>query len=156
MAILARRPTTSTFTPAPEGLHHVVCVDVADLGVMTSAFGDKHKVRIYWQLAETDERGRRFDVRKLYTLSLHKRAALRKDLESWRGQKFTEAELADGFNLEKLLGANATVQIVHDLGDDNTVWANVSVVLPAPKGVKKLFPLNFTRHQDRAPRQGVA
>ena len=45
--------------------------------------------------------GRRFDVARVYTLCLHERAALRKDLESWRGRKFTEQEL-DGFDLEKL------------------------------------------------------
>ena len=33
MAIIAKEPERS-FTPCPEGLHHAVCVDVVDLGVL--------------------------------------------------------------------------------------------------------------------------
>jgi hypothetical protein len=148
-ALIARCPR-STYTAAPEGLHAAVCVDVVDLGVVQGAYGAKHKVRVVWQLDAADEtHGRRFDVARVYTLSLHERAALRKDLESWRGRKFTEAEL-DGFDLEKLIGAPAQVQVTHDLGDDGTVYANVATVVPAVKGVPRLVPLDFTRWKDRA------
>ena len=146
--IIARRPR-STYTAAPEGLHAAVCVDVQDLGLIQSAWGQKHKVRIVWQLDAVDEsRGRRFDVARVYTLSLHERAALRKDLESWRGRKFTELEL-DGFDLEKLIGVNAQVAVTSDLGDDGTVYANVSTVVPPVKGAPKLAPLDYIRAKDR-------
>jgi hypothetical protein len=149
-ALIARRPRSS-FAAAPEGLHAAVCVDVVNLGIVQGAYGAKHKVRIVWQLdAMDDEHGRRFDVARVYTLSLHERAALRKDLESWRGKKFTEVEL-DGFDLEKLIGASAQVQVTHDLGDDGTIYANVSTVVPPVKGAPKLVPLDFIRWKDRAP-----
>jgi hypothetical protein len=148
-ALIARRPR-STYTAAPEGLHTAVCVDVVDLGVVQGAYGAKHKVRVVWQLdAVDDAHGRRYDVARVYTLSLHERAALRKDLESWRGRKFTEAEL-DGFDLEKLIGVPAQVQVTHDLGDDGTIYANVSTVVPPVKGAPRLVPLDFVRWQDRA------
>lgn len=153
MPIIAKAPER-TYTPAPEGLYHAVCVDVVDLGVLTTTWGDKHKVRLVWQIEEVNtEADRRFEVRKQYNLSLHEKATLRKDLESWRGRKFTDQEL-QGFDLEKLIGVNAQVQIVHDLGDDATVWANVQAVVPAPKGVAKLVPQDYTRVQDRPRQQG--
>lgn len=153
MPIIAKRPE-STYTPCPEGLHHAVCVDVCDLGVVTSTFGDKHKVRIVWQIEEENtETRRRFEARKQYNLSLHEKATLRKDLEAWRGRKFTDDELR-GFDLEKLIGANCQIQIVHDISEDASIWANVQAIVPAPKNVAKLAPTDYTRVKDRPKEQG--
>ncbi len=152
MAIVARKPE-SNFEPCPEGLHHAVCVDVVDLGIVKGAFGDKPKVRIVWQIEEENQKLRRFTARKQYTLSLHEKANLRKDLEAWRGRKFTEDEL-NGFDLEKLLTANCQIQVVHDISDEGTVYANVQAVVPAPKNVPKLVPLDYTREQDRPKEHG--
>jgi len=152
MSVVARRPQKS-YTQAPEGLHAAVCVDVVNLGIVAGAYGAKHKVRLVWQLEAIDEEhGRRFDVARVYTLSLHERAALRKDLESWRGKKFTEIELDGGFDLEKLLGVNAQVNVTHDLSDDGTLYANVSTVVPPVKGAPKLAPRDYVRAKDRQAR----
>jgi hypothetical protein len=151
-ALLARRPQR-LYATAPEGLHHGVCVDVVNLGIVQGAYGAKHKVRLVWQLdAREDAQGRRYDVARVYTLSLHERAALRKDLESWRGRKFTDRELDGGFDLEKLVGVNAQVQVTHDLSDDGTCYANVSTVVPPIKGAAKLVPEEYVRAKDRQPR----
>lgn len=150
MSLIARCQR-STYTPAPEGLHNACCVDVVDLGIVQGTYGPKHKVRLVWQLDLVDEdRGRRFDVARVYTLSLHERAALRKDLESWRGRKFTDLEL-DGFDLERLISVPAQVQVTHDLGDDGTLYANVSTVIPPAKGAPKLVPQDYVRAKDRQP-----
>ena len=153
MSIIAKKPE-STFTPCPEGLHHAVCVDVVDLGIVNTSFGDKHKVRIIWQIEDVnDETGRRFDARKPYNLSLHEKATLRKDLESWRGRKFSEEELR-GFDLEKLVGANCQIQVVQDIGDEGTIYANVQAVVPAPKNVPKMTAQEYVRIKDRPKTQG--
>lgn len=153
MPIIARKPE-SNFAPCPEGLHHAVCVDVVDLGVLQTTFGDKHKVRLVWQIEdENPDTHRRFDARKQYNLSLHEKATLRKDLESWRGRKFTDEELK-GFDLEKLLGANCQIQVVHDIGDEGKVYANVQAVVPAPKHTPKIAPLDYTREKDKPVAQG--
>jgi hypothetical protein len=153
VSIIAKRPESS-YTPCPEGLHHAVAVDVIDLGVVSSTFGDKHKIRIVWQIEdENTETRRRFEARKQYNLSLHEKATLRKDLESWRGRKFTEEELK-GFDLEKLLGANCQIQVVHDISEDASIWANVQAVVPMPKNVAKLTPQDYTRVKDRPKAQG--
>lgn len=152
--LIARRPTTQR-AQAPEGLFAACCVDVQALGLVQGAYGPKHKVRLVWQLdLETDE-GHRYEVARVYTLSLHERATLRKDLESWRGRAFTEREL-DGFDLEKLLGVNAQIQVVARLGDDGQVYANVATVIPPVKGGPRLAPIDFVRLKDRTSRTNGA
>lgn len=148
MAIIAQRPE-STYTPAPEGLHLAVCVDVIDLGIVQTTWGDRHKVRLVWQIEEEDsQRLRRFECRKQYNLTLHEKATLRKDLESWRGRKFSDAELK-GFDLEKLLGVNCQLQVVHDITDEGSIFANVQAIVPAPKNTPKLLPMDYVRVKDR-------
>jgi hypothetical protein len=156
MSVMARLPQRND-TPAPAGVHQAVCVDVQNLGLVAGAWGQKHKVRLVWQLPIMDDAaGRRFEVARLYTLSLHEKAALRQDLERWRGKKFTDQELHAGFDLEKLIGVNCQIQVTHDLGDDGKTWANVSTVLPAPPRVPKLAPTEFVRLKDRASQTGGA
>jgi hypothetical protein len=138
-----------TYTPAPEGTHHVVCVDVVDLGLVTSEkWGTAHKITIVWQLEDVDPaKKRRYTASKRYTLSLNAKATLCKDLESWRGKKFTREE-KDGFDVEKLVGANAQIQIVHNVTDDAT-YANVATIMGAPKKSAKLVPVDYVRVIDR-------
>ena len=96
MPIMAKTDSNTDFEPAPEGVHQAVCVDVVDMPntktVWQGVIKFKHMVRIAWQIAETRaEDGKPFAVFRRYALSLHPKSALRKDLESWRGKKFTVA-----------------------------------------------------------------
>ena len=138
------------FTPAPEGLHQGVCVDVVDLGMVESGkWGAKHKVRIIWQLEQRDEEtDRRFTVSQSYNISLNEKATLRHHLEAWRGRKFTAEEL-QGFDLEKLIGVNCQIQVVHNIADDKRVWANVQAIVPVGKGMTKIQPEDYVRVKDR-------
>lgn len=142
----------SKFTPAPEGLHLACAVDVVDLGVRTTPFGDKHQIEIWWQLETRDpETGDRFTVRKRYTASLHEKAGLTKDLVLWRGKPFTPEE-RKGFDLEKLLGASCQLQTVHKVTDEGKTFANVAAVFTA--GGKKLQAEDYVRQKDR-PKDGA-
>ena len=146
--------TKNDFTPAPEGLHRAVCVDVVDLGMQpTKEWGEKHMVQIRWFIEERDPKSDKpFLVMSRYTLSLGKKARLRQNLEAWRGKKFTEEELA-GFDLENLIGVNCQLQIVHNVKEDTT-YANVQVIVPAPKGVPPLpIPSDYVRVCDRPEQQ---
>jgi len=134
MPIIARDSGGGDFTPHPEGMHQMCCVDVVDHGIIPTAFGDKHKITVRWQSTEVGKSGHRLTVQKRYTLSLHEKAALRADLKSWRGRDFTAQE-AMGFDVEKLLGVNALVNIVHKVAPDNKVWANVASLGPLMKGM---------------------
>ena len=153
MAIIAKKPE-SNFTPCPEGLHQAVCVDVVDLGIQKGAYGEKHKVEVRWQTEmENEEVARRFQLRKWYTLSLHEKASLRKDLECWRGRKFTEDELK-GFDLEKLVGANCQLQVIHNITDDGKTYDNIQAIVPHTVKLPKIAPLEYTREKDRAKPHG--
>lgn len=157
MPIIAKR-TERSFIPCPAGLHPAVCVDVVDLGVLKVTFSNEtkvqHKCKIVWQTADEMPDGKPFLVQRRYTLSLSEKSSLRKDLESWRGKPFTDEEL-DGFDLEKLIGANCQLNVVHDQKNGDT-YANVTTVVPLGRGMVKIKPRDYIRVQDRDPRDGAA
>jgi hypothetical protein len=127
-----------------------------DLGVLEVTYAGKppkkqHKIAVVWQLDAYGEDGKRARVSKRYTLSLNDKASLRKDLESWRGRAFTPQELAPpGFDIERLIGANAQINVAH--ADRNgTTYANVTGIVPLGKGMVKLGIEDYVRAKDRDP-----
>lgn len=135
------------FIPAPAGLHHSVCVDAVDLGMVDGTFGRKHMVKLVWQTKDAMQDGKPFLVQNRYTASLHEKSNLRKHLESWRGKKFTDDEAVE-FDLEKLIGANCQLMVAHAEKDGN-VYANVLSIVPAPSALGKLQPRDYQRVKDR-------
>jgi hypothetical protein len=136
MSIIAKS-NKKDFTPAPEGLHSAVCCDVVDLGLQQTRWGESHKVEIRWQLEDHDPRTEKpFMVVQRYTLSLHEKSRVRPMLEAWRGQKLKTEEL-EGFDLEKLIGVNCQVQVIHNIKDVGEVYARVQAVVPPAKGAPK-------------------
>src|SRR5688572_23597028 len=120
MATVAK-DSGSNFTPAPEGVHHAVCVDVIAAWQVPrkDPKGEEYKrdeVTIVWQLDKQnpDNGNKRFQVRRIFGLSLSKKSQLRPFLESWRGRAFTDDELKNGFDVEKLIGVNCNLQIIHN------------------------------------------
>jgi hypothetical protein len=159
MSLIATDTTGDKFPklPLPEaGTTQAVCCAVWDLGLQLSTFknedgSDKHqhKIIIAWEIAEkinapeSEYHGKPYMLKKTYTLSLGEKANLRKDLESWRGIPFTEAELRNGFDVEKLYGINCLLGIKHEpnRNDPSIVYANVTAILPPMKGTEKITPL---------------
>lgn len=152
MGITVKKPDRSDFVPAPAGLHRAVCVDVIDMGLIdTGKFGVQDVVRLVWQTEAMGADGKRYAIHKRYNKTLGAKANLRRDLVSWRGMDFTPEELK-GFDLEKLLGANCQLNVVHnqkEIDGDMITFANVNSIVPAPQGVDRLQPLNYDREQDR-------
>jgi len=147
------------FKPAPAGTHAAVCCDVVDLGLLEVTFGGKtkkqHKVNIVWQIEELRDDGQPFTVRKRYTLSLHEKSAMRKDLESWRGRPFTEEEL-DKFDLEKLIGIGCFINVIHKpRPDGGEPWANVTTIMKLAKGMAAPKIENYVRVCDRPQEDGA-
>jgi len=144
MGLMAKDKGGGDFTPIPEDLHLAVCYGIWDLGTQFSEKWSKtiHKVVIVWELpncrGEFERDGKMIDlpraISKTYTVSLHKKADLRKDLESWRGKRFSEEELK-GFDLKKLLGAPCQIQVIHNKVDDKT-YSNIAALTKAPTGTK--------------------
>jgi hypothetical protein len=141
----------SSFIPCPAGPHSAVAVDVVDLGMVTSTFEGRtktaHKCRIVWQVAETKDDGKPFIVQKQYTASLHEKAALRKDLESWRGRPFTKQE-AEGFDVETLIGVPCLLNVQH-VERNGATYANVVSLMRLPKGMAAIQARDYVRVKDR-------
>jgi hypothetical protein len=133
------KPSESTFELPPAGTHIGICYRVLDLGTQDGSYNGKptrkHKIMISWELPDekmTD--GRPFVVSQRYTWSMSDKAALRKDLESWRGKPFTDADFGPGgFDIRKLLGVPCLLTIVHTEGD--TKYANIKSVTGLMKGM---------------------
>lgn len=124
------------FKSAPVGSHIARCIGVIDLGTQHEEYqGEKktaHKVLLKWELPGTlMDDGRPFVVSKFYTLSLHEKSALRKDLQAWRAKNFAADELK-AFDLKMLLGKVCMVAVVDKPTGNGT---KVAGVMAAPKGV---------------------
>lgn len=143
-----------------EGLHDAVLCDVIDLGIVDGGFGPKHQVKLRWQLDTLNKGNKRFLVSQRYTSSIHKKAKLGQQLETWRGKKFTDEERRKGFDLEKLLGVCCQLSIVHNESGGST-YANVGAILPPQKHPQTKKPwwdhlqvLDYQREKDR-PQEAV-
>jgi hypothetical protein len=144
------RDNKKAFTPAPEGLHQAVCVDVVDLGLVEGPWGAKPTVEIRWELDLThEETGRPFLVSKRYTLTLNEKGNLRPMLEAWRGRKFTQQEsrgLRSRAAPRRELPAPARACPDRPGG----LFANVQAVVPLGRGMTKLRPSeDYVRVCDR-------
>ena len=153
MGLIAKVPTgNGNYEPVPEGLHHAVCYRVTDLGTHATPWDTMvRKVLVSWELPQERIDFERDGVSenlprvisKKYTLSLHDKANLRRDLENWRGKKFTAQELT-GWDLKKIIGANCFLQVLHKETKEGRTFADVSSIVGLPKKTEKLNPENET------------
>ena len=135
----------SGFTLVEPGTYVARCVAMIEIGTIPVDYGKGQKtakkVAITWELpTEThvfdEAKGEQpFVVSKKYSLSMHAKAMLRKDLESWRGQKYTE-EQAERVDITKLLGQPCMLTIIHEAGkkDISKVYSTVASVTKLMKG----------------------
>lgn len=146
--------TSGTIILTPAGNHIARCYQMIEIGTVTEVIMNKsqtlRKVRIGWELPlETKEfkdgEGEKpFVISKEYTLSMHEKSNLRKDLKSWRGRDFTEDE-AKSFDITKLLGVPCMINIIHTPSKDGSrMYSNIAGVTPIPKGVKCPAQFNDT------------
>ena len=146
------------------GRYQATCYKLIDAGTREESYQDgplrkRHIVYIYWEITykqETDDGkerweevrmadGRWFSASKKYTASLNENAALFKDLKSWRGRPFTDADLA-GFELPKILGVTAELEMIPQTVDNNKV--RVEGVYKPEGGMKKVDTINDIKSFD--------
>lgn len=138
MALTVSEGGGGSYEQIEVGLQHAVCSHVVDMGLQESQYGAKEQVALVFETAERMQDGRPWMFTQWYSRSLHPKSNLRKDLEQWRGRAFTPAELKE-FDLEKLLGACATLNIINVDKDGNT-RQRIAAVSPPMKGREKLAP----------------
>lgn len=132
MSLTVKASGSGEFEMTPEGTYIGRCIKIIDLGTQTTTgqFGttSRKKIMIQWELLDDDVKmadGKPFAVSQFYTASLHEKSQLRKDLEAWRGKKFTADEL-EGFDLNNVLGKYCMIQVVHS---PDGQYANVNAIM---------------------------
>ncbi len=127
------------YQPMPEGSHAARCIEFIDLGTQQSEWQGKVKhsrrVRIGWEVpSERMGNGRPMTVSKTYGAHLFDTSPLRKDLEGWRGKKFTPAEI-DGWEAKQLMGKACLINVIHVEGKNGKTYANIQNIVSLPKGM---------------------
>ena len=123
------------------GTYPAVCYGLIDIGLQYNEMykSASNKVIIIWEIpGETitiDGEEKPRVMSQTYTASLSERAALRRDLELWRGRKFTDEELA-GFDLKSIVGAPCLLTVVHRESGGKT-YANIGAVAKLAKGLQR-------------------
>lgn len=137
----------------PSGNYVARCYSMIHIGtVEEEIMGEKkivNKVRITWELPEelrifNEKNGEQpLVISKEYTLSMHEKANLRRDLESWRGKQFSE-ENAKNFDITKLLGVPCMLNIIHKFTKTNAEYAAISNISTLPKNLRCPDQINET------------
>lgn len=141
------------FKKVPPGVYVARCYSLIDMGTQVSdgQYGSKeqHKIRIGFEIFGEDDNGNDLTIdvdgkpmpltiSKTYTLSLHEKAALRKDLAAWRGRDFTDEE-ADAFDVSKLINAYCMVNVTTSENNGKT-YTNIAGLTPLPQALKNAKP----------------
>lgn len=144
------KPKGWNFQLVPAGNHVAVCWRVCDLGTQTTTWQGEakssRKVMLSWEIPDesviVDGEAKPMIISSRYTFSMHEKAALRKDLESWRGRPFVDTDFGPtGFNIKNLLGKGCMLNVVHREKDGKT-YANIFNVARLPKGLTTPAPVN--------------
>ncbi len=153
MGFTASDNGSGNFKRVPPGAFIGRCYSLIDLGTQESngQYGQKfsHKIQIGWELfgedddgnpltVEVEGRAMPMTIKKTYTVSLHEKSGLRRDLASWRGKDFTEEE-AKAFDVSKLLGAYCMVNVTESENNGKT-YSNVSGLTRLPSALKDSKP----------------
>lgn len=147
MGFTATKPASS-FAPPPVGMHVARCYRLIDLGTQAKTYqgqpkGEARKIMAGFELLgeERMDDGKPYTISRSWFLSMHEKASLRRDLESWRGRKFTAEEEA-GFDVSRLLGAYCMLNLTEGVGADGEVRVNIASINPLPKGMPKPAGIN--------------
>ncbi len=146
--------SNTDFELIPAALHQAVCYGVVDFGTHhiegTSRQGqkystDKRIVSLCFEFphirAEFERDGETVNQPRVrsrsYRLSLHEKADLRRDLESWKGKPFPQPVGGEKikFDLKNLLGVNCQAQVMHSKGfNTDKMYANINTIMPKADG----------------------
>lgn len=140
------------FEPVPAGSYIGRAFQLIDLGTQTQETGQyagksARKIRVVFEVFGDDETGqplldpsgKPFTISKDWTNSSHEKGNLRKDMASWRGKAFADDEFL-AFDITKLVGAYAMVNVTHTTNAKGKTYANISGLSPLPSALKNAKP----------------
>lgn len=147
MSLIVKESEKTRIPNLEDGVYSAVSSMIIDLGIQRNERFDKdqRKFLMVWEIVgETITIGEEVLPRiisKEYTYSLGEKSNLKKDLEAWRGQAFTEEELK-GFNLLNVLNKGCQLQIINK-ENNGTTYNNIAGIMALAKGMK-IEPLEKT------------
>ena len=154
--LIAKEPSGGDWPKPESGIHNAICIGLIDMGTQTSFYKKvettRRRIRVVWELYETafqlneNTDMQPFTIDKEYTLSLHPNAALRQDLDSWRGVKFTNDELA-GFEMNTILTRACQLNVIHRTSEKGSEYAKVETVIHMKAADVKKVPTSYNEIQ---------
>lgn len=139
MSMIAKENGGTSIPNLPDGVYTAISSMLIDLGVQRNEKFDKdqRKFILIWNvMGETVKIGDLElprTINKEYGFSLNEKSNLRKDLESWRGQAFTEEELR-GFYLSNILNKGCQLQIINKESNGKQ-YNNIAGIMALAKGM---------------------
>lgn len=148
MSTILKYEATSDWENPKVGMTAAICIDVVDLGLQTTSYGDKYQIRLIFQLDQERSDGKPIRIGRKYTKTLDDKGSFRKDLKSWRGADLTAEELAE-FDADKLIGAQAQVLISEFQKTDGTPGTSIGAITPPTDDQKIKADEDYVRMRDR-------
>ena len=127
----------------PSGTHIAICYSMIHIGTVEWEWQGEtkysNKIRVTFELPNEmrDFSGEQkpMVISKEYTLSLHEKSNLRRDLEGWRGKSFTNKELAH-FDITNLISKECNISIIHKTSKSGNEFAQIGSISGITKGTK--------------------
>lgn len=139
--------TQAEYQLAKPGMQRAVLYGIIDMGLQAGStlYPDpKRKIRFQWELPDDlMADGRPMSINKHYTLSLHEKSRLCKDLTSWLGKK---PEVP--FDTSSLLGTACLINVIHEDREGKT-YDNIASITPlmagqeVPKAINPLLDFSL-------------
>lgn len=136
------------------GVYMAICVGLVDLGEQFSRLYQKTQYRVLLtfevvgELVEVDGEGKPRWLSKEYTMSLDKKASLRKVVEACNGRELTAAE-EDAYDLRELIGKGCQIT-VKKTEKDGRVYNDIGEAVALARGTTAAAPVSdvFTFDMD--------
>jgi len=127
----------------PSGTHIARCYSMIHIGTVEWEYNGEtkytNKIRITFELPhelrDFSGEDKPMVISKEYTMSLHEKSNLRRDLEGWRGKSFSNQELSS-FDVTDILGSPCNVSIIHKTSKSGNEFAQIGSISSMTKGSK--------------------
>lgn len=139
MEFIAKSEGNTSIPKLENGVYTAISSMMIDIGAQKSVLDNniKRKFIMVWNVVgefiEVNKKKLPRVMSKEYTLSLNEKSNLRKDLQAWRGQAFTEEEL-QGFDILNVMNKPCQLQIINEEKNGKT-YNNISAIMAMPKGM---------------------
>ena len=139
--ILATGNTETKREIVPSGTHVARCYSMIHIGTVEWEWQGEtkytDKIRVTFELPnemrEFSGEQKPMVISKEYTLSLHEKSNLRRDLEGWRGKSFNNKELAH-FDITDLISKKCNISIIHKTSKSGNEFAQIGSISGMSKG----------------------